>query len=444
MRFISLCYTDLIFNPLKAVCALIYLFTINWKLSLIAFCTVPMFTVILEKLSNRSGLFYHNKMKEKDKSIEYIKTISDGNEFFKAYNLQDWIYSKGKSICKNQFIAEKRYINNDAITLSAILTAYNLPVILIYLIGAIFIVKSELTLAELFAFVQLIKTVNAPTIQLFGLLKSIKRSFVAVNRVNDILFLKEERTDGENFNTANEKIIECKDLSFGYNDENLVLDTIDFEINQNECIGIVGKSGQGKSSIIDLLCGFYSTQSGAIQFFGHNISEWNLEALRSNIAYVSQSTYLFADKIIENIRYGRQSATDAEVIEAAKIAGADEFISKMSDGYETVISCNGSELSGGERQRIALARALLKNAKILLLDEPTSSLDIETENKFIQNLLPVLKNQNTLIVSHRLSMVASCDKIYVLDSGKFVEIGTNTELISKQGHYYNLFNAQIV
>lgn len=442
-QFISSSYNNSIFSLLLALCGLIYLLTINWKLCIIGFAITPIFTVLIEKFSNRSGKLYTDKMHENDQGIEHIKSVIDGNEFYKTYNLQEWIQKKGMDIFKRQYIADTRYIKNDAYTLSMILCVNNLPSIFIYLFGTVLVVQGDLTLAGLFAFIQLAKKINAPSVNMFTELRNLKEAFSALKRIEDVLLLKEERTNGEQYICEGETAISVKEISYGYEKTGLILDNISLEIPQNKCIGIVGKSGQGKSSLIDLLCGFHSCKTGKIMMFGHEINEWNLENLRSNISLVSQNTYLFPATVMENIRYGKLDATDEEIIKAAKMVGADKFIVNMEKGYQTILANNGAGLSGGEKQRIAFARAILKNANILLLDEPTSALDMDTETDIIEALVSYFKGKTVIIVSHRLSLIKHCDWIYVLEAGSFVEEGTNHELLGQKGVYYNLFQQQL-
>ena len=230
---------------------------------------------------------------------------------------------------------------------------------------------------------------------------------------------------------------------FSYKTNNMILNGINFRVNKGETVAFVGKSGAGKSTIINLIPRFYDVSNGGIFINGIDIRNLDLEHLRSQIAIVTQENILFDASFYENIAYGNESATYDDVIRASKAAFADEFIIKTPNKYDTIIGENGVRISGGQRQRISIARAMLKNAPILLLDEATSSLDTGSEQAVQQALDELIKNRTTLIVAHRLSSVVNADTIYVIDNGAVIESGSHNELLSTGGAYFKLWNAQI-
>ena len=236
--------------------------------------------------------------------------------------------------------------------------------------------------------------------------------------------------------------IDLENVSFGYDEAVDVLRHIDLHIKPGEFIGLVGKSGTGKSTLINLIMRMYDVDEGSLKIDGVDIRNISQHALRSQIGVVLQETFLFNGSIFQNIAYAKPDATREEVIAAAKTAGAHSFIVKLTDGYDTWVGEKGCTLSGGEKQRIAIARALLHNPKILILDEATASLDTETEKQLQDSLAALSHERTTIAIAHRLSTLRNATRLVVLDRGKIAEIGTHDELIAKEGIYYNLVMAQ--
>lgn len=234
--------------------------------------------------------------------------------------------------------------------------------------------------------------------------------------------------------------IRFENASFHYGKDSGGIDDITIDVPAGKTVALVGRSGSGKSTMVNLLLRFYDVNKGKITIDGQDIREVTLNSLRSSMSLVSQEIVLFDDTIRSNIAYGRMEASEAEIIEAAKMAAADEFIAKLPQGYDTVIGPHGVKLSGGQRQRIAIARAMLKNSPILLLDEATSSLD-NTSERIVQDALEkLMQHRTTLVVAHRLSTIRNADIIYVLDHGHILEYGSHDELMQKSGAYYELYS----
>jgi subfamily B ATP-binding cassette protein MsbA len=231
---------------------------------------------------------------------------------------------------------------------------------------------------------------------------------------------------------------------FGYEDGTPVLNNISFDIHPGKTVALIGPSGAGKSTTVQLLLRFFDPQSGKIQLDGHDLKSLDLESYLSQVALVPQETLLFGGTIRENILYGKLDATDTEIIEASKSANAHDFIVEFSNGYDTLVGEKGTKLSGGERQRIAIARALLKNPKVLVLDEATSALDNQSEMLIQDALAKLMVGRTTFIIAHRLSTVHNADKIIVLDKGKIVESGTHKELMANESLYHHLYTLRLI
>lgn len=287
-----------------------------------------------------------------------------------------------------------------------------------------------------------ISAMYTPAKRSVGTINNINNNSSAIERVFEIMKLEPEIINGENpvkFDTF-KRDIELSNVFFSYNDdEDYVLKDINLYVKKGETVALVGNSGGGKTTIANLIPRFYDVSKGSIKVDGIDVRDYEIKSLRRNIGIVPQETFLFGGSIKENIRYGNRHATDDEIIRAAKMANAHEFIVKLSDSYETEIGERGVLLSGGQKQRIAIARAILENPQILILDEATSALDNESEKLVQEALEKLMLEKTTFIIAHRLSTVINSDKIVVLQKGEIKEMGTHHELIAKNGIYKSLY-----
>ena len=266
---------------------------------------------------------------------------------------------------------------------------------------------------------------------------------VSAGKVFEILEEDNDISDTENAVSLDIKgDIEFKNVYFGYKAYNPVLKDVSFSIKQGEMIGIVGHSGVGKSTLINLVMRLYDATSGQVLIDGTDVRDISQNSLRSQVGVVLQETYLFSGTVLDNIRYAKPDASFEEIVNAAKTANCHDFITRMPDGYNTVVGERGYNLSGGERQRIAIARAILHDPKILILDEATASLDTQTEKQIQDALDRLIKGRTTIAIAHRLSTLANADRLIVLKKGRVAEIGTHTELLQSKGVYYELVMAQ--
>ena len=238
------------------------------------------------------------------------------------------------------------------------------------------------------------------------------------------------------------KIITISNLTFCYRDDNTIIKNIHLEIERHKTVAFVGASGCGKSTLVKIISGMYDVSDGQITIAGFPLSTENIPSIRNQIAIVSQTAYLFPGTILENVRYGKSTATEEEVFEACRKADIHDFIMKQPDKYATVVGEKGIYMSGGQRQRLAIARAFLKDAEILILDEPTSALDSETERNIQRTLDKLMIGKTAIIVAHRLSTIRGADVIHVFDAGRIVESGTHDQLVNKKGYYYDLYQRQ--
>jgi subfamily B ATP-binding cassette protein MsbA len=303
--------------------------------------------------------------------------------------------------------------------------------------------QSELSASEFVTYIILYSQIIAPIKNISTAITSIQRGLAAGERVLAIIDTPDEVIDREDarplkgFNSS----IEYRNLTFGYNDED-VLQNINFSIPKGSMVAIVGQSGAGKSTTADLLCRFYDPQGGGVFIDGSDIREYTLQSLREQMGIVSQEAILFNDTVFNNIAFGIENAREEDVIFAAQVANAHEFILQMENGYQTNIGDRGSRLSGGQRQRISIARAVLKNPPVLILDEATSSLDTESE-KLVQGAIQnLMQNRTSLVIAHRLSTIQHADEIIVLHAGRIAQRGTHQQLIHTEGIYKKLCEMQ--
>ena len=311
-------------------------------------------------------------------------------------------------------------------------------------IGFAMVLSSQITIGSLMTCYVLLSFFTQPIKNLIELQPTVQTALVAADRLNDILDLRceEPTNDGQAMPEMEIESIEFNNVDFRYGNRELTLENFNLSFQKGEKIAIVGESGSGKTTLAKLLLRFYEPEQGSILLNGKDIRSVALSALRKEIAYVDQNTFLFADTIKNNLRLGNAQATDAALEEVCRISRADEFINRLPLGYDTLLDENGTNLSGGQRQRLAIARALLRKPRLLILDEATSNLDTITEASIKSTIDQINGDMSCIIIAHRLTTVKSCDRIYVMDQGKIVEFGTHEALLEKGGKYTALWNMQ--
>lgn len=423
----------------------IFLFTgiliyLNWLLALLSFPFVILLGITI---------FFIGPLLRK-KSLERLEKRADFNAYvcealggirtIKAFVAENRI----SHLIKRYFIKYNNVFFKEAtleFTSSAIadfLTIFS--IVFIFWFGGLLVIKERLTLGSLLTFTLLFERLLSPWRELATLNDDLQRAFSGIKRFYEIFDLKEEIRDNSKaiklpFVSGN---VEFIDVTFSYNGKQEVLCGINLYIPEKTVIALVGRSGAGKSTLCHLIMRFYDPSSGSILIDGYNLKDVNISSLREQIAFVSQETFLFSGTIMENLKF-RLKIKDDEIINTCKKAGLHKFVEKFPLGYDTVIGERGMTISGGQRQIISIARAILKNAPILILDEPTSSCDLETERIIQEALLDLMKGRTTIIIAHRLFTIKKADMIVVLDKGRIIEMGKHQELMDKKGLYFHLY-----
>jgi ABC-type multidrug transport system fused ATPase/permease subunit len=310
--------------------------------------------------------------------------------------------------------------------------------------GTSLIVAGTMTAGALTVYLAYLTKFFKPVKDLASMTSAITQTTVALERIQMILSADDviqERADATDPGRV-KGAITFEQIAFGYGDGAPVLRDVSFSIDAGQVVGIVGPTGSGKSTVLSLVPRFYDPKNGRVLIDGVDVSEFKLAALRAQVGFVLQETVLFRGTIRENIAYGRPGASDEEVVAAAKVANADEFISRMQHGYDSPVGERGDTLSGGQRQRIGIARAVIRNSPIMILDEPTAALDTESEQLVVEGLRRLMKGRTVIMIAHRLSTISDADKIVVLKDGVVAEEGTNDELIARGGVYAELHRIQ--
>ena len=316
----------------------------------------------------------------------------------------------------------------------------NLSYIAIAVVGAIFELEGVIVVGDIMAFFQYIQNFTQPIQQITRVMNIVQTALAACERIFEFLKLDNEENPSTRKITDIKSDISFENVSFSYSDKKVIND-LSFRADKGQKIAIVGHTGAGKSTIVKLLMHFYDLDSGVIRIDGVDINEYDKNSLRSMVAMLLQDTWLFSDTIMENIRYGNLDASDEEVINASRIAYADNFIMQLPDNYNTVLNEDSDNISVGQKQLLTIARIILSDKKILILDEATSSVDTRTE-KLIQDAMDkLMENRTSFVIAHRLSTIKNADKILVMDEGRIIEEGTHDELITKaEGYYKSLYN----
>ncbi|WP_055667350.1 ABC transporter ATP-binding protein [Desnuesiella massiliensis] len=432
-----------IYIPLLFLFSFISMLFINWRLLLASFIITPFAAAGMSKLYRplKEG---HKEIHESlGKSNIIVQDAVSGINILKAFNLEGILYDKYKN-SQQELIKNTLKVQRYASLVHPFgILMYRLPSIICIFYGGYLAINGVIKPGELVAFLRLLGYVVATTLsfpQKIGALKAIEGIAIRLFEILD--YPTEPIGTVCSFDKLKDSVIEFKNVEFFYDKDKKVLENVSFNVNKGHTVALVGSSGSGKSTILNLLCNFYDIKGGHISVYGKNLYEYDLKTIRNEFSLVSQDSYLFPVSVEENIRLGALEATKEEIIAAAKAANAHDFILELPEGYDTLVGERGMKLSGGQKQRIAIARAILKNAPILLLDEPTSALDTQSEALVQQALNNLGRDKTVLVIAHRLSTIKEADEVLVLDNGSIVERGSHSYLMENGSLYKQLYLKQ--
>jgi subfamily B ATP-binding cassette protein MsbA len=443
-NFASSSTLGILVDMFTIVAMLVIMFWLNWDFTLIAVGVTPFMLLMVSRFKKAVKKATREVRKQQSNVVAVVQQGLESMRVVKAFGRQDLEQEELSEVSKATVEAALKARRVKALLSPIVTVTVSLCTAFVLWRSSSLILKGAMTAGALTVFLSYLSKFFKPVQDLATMTNTIAQTAVGVERVraileaNDVIQERAEAREPEPLKGE----IKFENVAFGYNKDAQVLTNVNFEIKAGQMIGVVGPTGGGKSTIVSMIPRFYDPSAGKVSIDGVDLRDYKINGLRNQIAYVLQETVLFRGTVAENIAYGRGSATRDEIVEAAKLANADEFISKMPHGYDTMVGDRGDTLSGGQRQRIGIARAIIRNNPILILDEPTAALDTESEQLVMEALERLMKGRTVITIAHRLSTIRNSDKIVVLKGGVVAEEGTHDELIAKNGVYADLYHIQ--
>jgi len=442
--FASSSTLDILVDMFTIVGMLSIMFWLSWDFTLIAVAVTPFMLLLVSRFKKAVKKATHEVRKQQSKIVAVVDQGLQSRRVVKAFGRQNLEEEELSEVSKATVEAALKARRIKALLSPIVTIAVALCTGLVLFRGSALILAGAMTVGALTVFLSYLNKFFKPVQDLATMTNTIAQTAVAVDRIRAILDAETvipERPEAREPQPLSGEVV-FENVAFSYNADAQVLRDVSFRIKAGQTVGVVGPTGGGKSTIVSLIPRFYDPTAGKVHIDGVDIRDYKLKGLRNQIGYVLQETVLFRGTVADNIAYGRAGATKKEVMEAAKLANADEFIAKMPHGYDTMVGERGDTLSGGQRQRIGIARAIIRNNPILILDEPTAALDTESEKLVMEALERLMKGRTVITIAHRLSTIRDSDKIIVLKDGVVAEEGTHDELIALGGVYAELYRVQ--
>lgn len=425
-----------IINGITTVLILgIIMLKINIYLALIVIAIAPIMYCVSRFVTKSTNKFFKERANIIGKLNNNSEEFVTYQELIKDFNYEKYRINEFNKINQELYKTGVKAQFYSSLTNPSTRIVSNLAYIIVGIVGTVLMIKNQVTIGNISSFLMYTNIFNRPFNEITSILTEIQTAKASFNRIQEFMIKDEEENIGKEEISFNGDI-EFKDVEFSYT-ENKFIEKFNLKVKNGEKIAIVGRTGAGKTTIINMILRFYDIKNGEILIDGVNIKNIDLKCLRRNIGIVLQDTKLFTGTVSENIRYGMNNISNEEIKRVARLANADSFINKLPQKYDTII--NNDVLSAGEIQLITIARAMLRNPKILILDEATSNVDLVTENKIQNSMLELMKNRTTFIIAHRLSTIKNADRIIYLENGNIMEQGTHKELMNKKGKYYQMY-----
>ena len=446
-RMLAEAFLSIFKDGLTLVGLLTVMFFQNWKLSLIAIIMIPLATIIARKLGKRMGKVATEAQEKSGNLNRYFVDLFKNHKIIKIFQRENYENIRSEdyvNALKDKSI-KIRSVYLRSTPIMEVLTGFMIALLIFY--SGHLIISGELNINNFFSFLAAMMLAYQPVKSLTKVNIAISQGLSAAKRILPIIDIKneiEKNESSEEIKLTDGTII-FENINFQYysNPDNQVLKNVSIKINGGKMTALVGHSGSGKSTLLNMIPRIYNPTSGSVKIDNQDLSKFNLSSIRKQISIVDQNTTLFDDTVFNNIKYAQPDASEKEIFNAAKLSMSEEFINNLENGYETKIGENGVKLSGGEKQRLSIARAFLKQSRIILLDEATSSLDSNTEEKIQHAIEELIYNKTTIVIAHRLSTILNSDNIYVMQKGEILDSGKHEELLNKSNAYRNFYEKQI-
>ena len=437
-------FTQLITSVTTLIGVFVMMLSINVWMTLAALLILPVSMFIIGNVMKHSQKYFRDQQKYLGEVNGQVEEIYSGHNVVKAFNKEDDVVREFEKTNDMLYTSAWRSQFFSGMMMPIMQFVGNLGYVMVALLGGYMVIQGNVAVGDIQAFFQYIRNFTQPIQQIAQVTNMLQSSAAAAERIFEFLDEEEEDQTVENpvdIHTLSGNV-EARHVAFGYNPDHMIIHDFNTKVKEGQKVAIVGPTGAGKTTMIKLLMRFYDVNSGEILIDGHNVKDFNRSELREMFGMVLQDTWLFHGTIMENIRYGRLDATDEEVIAAAKAAHVHHFIMSQPGGYQMVLNEETNNISQGQKQLLTIARAILADNKILILDEATSSVDTRTEERIQSAMDNLMKGRTSFVIAHRLSTIRDADLILVMNEGDIIEQGTHEELLAAGGFYANLYNSQ--